>query len=479
MSSTELLILLLSYSLSTALLATLAFFTTQSRKFAVVIVLLSFAGVAIAVAVGALLDSGSNFVVQTWLDLTRLKRPTVTAFALGAGFSVPWLLLAFSSTRRRWVVALNLAGYTGSLLLAGVIAGKELISPYLPHPDSTVAAGQINTDVDPAFKLELLGQLGIIPIRIAVDPDSGRVYVSGNQGIAAQQGAVVELEFHTDGRLKGERTIAPGLNRPHGLAVYRGDIYVSRSGQYTKWNNGKAEHVSTGAVTVLKDLDKDGAIDLFHDIVTDMPGARAPDYLHQNNDIAFDADGTLYITSGISSDGHPPRHKWEGTILKALPPTYEEVSVFATGLRNTFGLVVAPGGTVFATDNDAQSGQLGNLGDKLTVVRQGDDFGHPYAGPGQSGVASPLLLSKFALAGIAVSPSKSLPDTFRDSLYVVSYGEGRVLRYKFTGDKSSLDVKAIPFAVVPAATDIAAAPNGDFYIISYENRTLHRVRLKQ
>ena len=156
------------------------------------------------------------------------------------------------------------------------------------------------------------------------------------------------------------------------------------------------------------------------------------------------------------------------------------MEVFAKGLRNTFGLAMSAKGYLFASDNDAQSGEVANLGDKLLVARKGDDFGHPYARPGAPGVAPPILLSKFALGGITFSSSNALTQELRDSLYVVSYGEGRVLRYPLTANGASVVKERVePFAMVASATDMAAAPNGDFYVISYEKRTLHRIRLKR
>jgi glucose-6-phosphate isomerase len=45
-------------------------------------------------------------------------------------------------------------------------------------------------------------------------------------------------------------------------------------------------------------------------------------------------------------------------------------------------------------------------------------------------------------------------------------------------DGKNIMPKPNSFAVVPAATDIAVAPNGDFHVLSFEKQTLHRISLK-
>lgn len=474
MTAVELATLFLAHFLAVAVIGAIAITRGGTRLLGATLVVFGVLGVGVVTFIGAAQLNGGNFLVQSAIKLAGLNRPVLSATALGVGLAVPWTLLL---SRGRMLGAVAGLGFAAVVVTGLAVAGKEIISPFLPHPEQTVGGGAVNRDVDAAFTLEFLGNLTSFPVRVAVHPDTGEVYIAGQIGLAGQSGAIMRLEFDQRGRIAAERVIAPMLNRPFGLALRGNDIYVSRSGQYTRFVNGKAEQTNTGAVTLLRDLDGDGRIDYYHDIVTGLPGARAPDYLHQNNAIAFGPEGELYMTSAISSDGHPARHPWEGTILRATAPDYDDVEVFAKGLRNTFGLVMDEG-VLYATDNDSQSGELAGLGDKLMEVRKGDDFGHPYAAPGQSGVTLPLHLSKFALAGLTTSRAGTLPVDYRGDLFVVSYGEGRVLRFDVerAGQARATGATPHPFAIVPAATDIAAAPDGSFYVISFENQTLHRIR---
>ena len=425
------------------------------------------------VALASVLQPGRNSLTYVSLQIVQLSRVHLVSALLGVASAIPFSLLLLREKYSRARHFIVFAGLLGTLLAGGLLSAKDHLSSLIPHPQGELEVGVLNRSTDEGFVLENVTDTEITPIRVAVS-QTGRIFVSGQVGIAAQSGAISELVEDATGQYR-ERIVARMLNRPYGLAARDDSIYVSRSGQYTKWTNGKAKHFATGAVTLLRDLSGDGELDYYHDLVSDLPGARAPDYLHQNNAIAFGEDGTLYITSGISSDGHPPRHPWEGTILKASPPDYKQVEVFATGLRNTFGLVIGPDGQLFATDNDAQSGTLANAGDKLVHVREGANFGHPYADQNDPQIDAPLYVSQFAMAGMTYTDSTMLPEKYRGCLYVVSYGEGRILRFEVTKVGNSYQLEPFPFAVVPGAVDISAAPNGDFYVVVYPDRVV-RIR---
>jgi glucose/arabinose dehydrogenase len=444
-------------------------------------------GVVLITVLGALLSEGSNLLFHTVGLLLSLNRPHSVSALLGVTTAAPLLLYFVAEARRnresgstpvpatRWTWLVP-AALIGTLLAGSLLVGKEVLSPYLPHT-AQQGDGLINREVEPGFALETVAELaqgGVI--RVAVSP-AGKVYATAQIGIAAQSGALLEV-VPNDQAPTGfsTREVASMLNRPFGLLARDDVIYVSRSGQFTRWNNGKPTNYPTGAVTSLRDIDGDGIMDLYHDVVADLPGARSPDYLHQNNAVALGGDGSLYITSGISSDGHPPKHEWEGKILRALPPDYSEVEVFAEGLRNTFGLVIGPDGELFATDNDPQSGNVANGGDKLIHVVAGKNYGHPYADSDHPDVEKEIYRSRFALGGLTYADSPALPAPYRNCLYAVSYGEGKIVRFELERQGDSYTVTRHSFAVVPGAVDVAAAPNGDFYVAAYPDRIV-RIRL--
>ena len=447
---------------------------SKHRKFALLLFLLSLLGVGLSTWIGGLLDE-RGFVQATVQALLGFSRQEVTAAMLGLCCALPVSALFWSSDVSSWKTLARLftiVGLVGTVSMGALISARDLISPYLPNPDSEFSSGGINALIPKDFTIENYLDTNIIPVRIAVSP-SGKVYVSGHRGIAAQEGAIVELVESDDGTIR-ESLTARMLNRPYGLIATDDALYVSRSGQYAKWTNGIAEQISTGAVTRLQDLDGDGDMDFYHDVVPGLPGAKGPDYLHQNNGLALGADGALYITTANHTDGHPTDDPFAGAILKASGPDFKQVEVFASGLRNPFGLVFDSKNRLIATDNDSQTGALANLGDKLLEVNEGDFFGHPYSEDNVPGVTKPLLRSTFSLGGLTLAYSSNLPAPYKDSVFVVIFGEGRVMRMERSEQG---DADLVPFALVPGATDIAAAPNGDFYVSVYPDKVV-RLRLK-
>lgn len=335
-----------------------------------------------------------------------------------------------------------------------------------PPPSPEAPAEDSGPTVEDGFVVEHLLDAPFSPVRIAVGAD-GRVFVTGMEGVARHSGAVFELHppEGSAGAWRAER-VAAELNRPYGLAVHEGALYVSRSGQHTKWRNGVVEHVATGAVTRIEDLDGDGVFDTYHDVITGLPGARGPDYLHQNNAVVFDDEGRLYATSAINSDHTPPTHPWEGTVLVAEGPAYKDVRVYARGFRNPFGLTRAPDGRLFATDNDAGSGPLANAGDRVLLVEEGAHYGQPLADERTAGVSPPLAIHAEALAGVAWAAGPELPPD-RHGLYAVSFAKGEVWRYTIEEVDGTQRAVRHDFARIDGAADIAAAPDGSMLVSSW------------
>jgi len=467
-------IFLFTYFLVAFVLLTPMVFLGRYKKVGILLVAICAAGVVAIIGIVSITQSEVNFMLQIFQHIFNLNRDEIAAMALGGAIAFPMCLIwSRLDIKLPALIPLGLSviGLIGTLLFGSLMAGKDLISPYLPHPGSDLEG--VGGLAPPEFFIENLLETSIIPVRIAVSP-AGKVFVSGHLGIAAQEGGVVELiESEKDG--VQERLVARMLNRPYGLIATDDHLYVSRSGQYTRWNDGVAEQISTGAVTRLSDLDKDGIMDHYHDIVKDLPGAKGPDFLHQNSAIAIGPNGALYITTANESDGLPSPDPIAGSILRANGDDFINVETYATGLRNPFGLVFNSEGVLYATDNDSQTGLLGgNLGDKLLEVREGAFYGHPYAPEEAPGVSKPLLRSSFALGGLAFADSASLPAAYRNSVFVVVYGSGKIMQVIDTDDGT---VELSPFATVPGAVDLAISPGGDFYVAVYPDKIV-RIKLR-
>lgn len=438
-------------------------------------VLASFVAVVLGATLAALAQPGRNIVVQTALLVARFDRATLAAIVAGsmAGLLAGWALRLTGHTV--WGrAALGLCHLAAAIGMAALVA-RDAVSPYLSTPDSAAAdSGLIERDAAPGFRLEVVHQLSCAPTSLALD-GRGRLHVAGYAGLAFQNGVVLRLDRPAPGAAYLETPVADYLNRPHGLAFLDGDLYISRAGQYTRAVGGKIQQQNTGAVTRCRDLDGDGSFDHFEDVLADLPGAQQPDGLHQNNGIAFDNEGSLFVTVGMRSDHGPAAHPYEGTILRLKRDDTQPV-VFARGLRNPYDLTFGPGESLFCTDNDDNSR---GAGDELNLIVEGGHYGHPYAALDSIAMTStrpPLLKSKSALEGLAYAPPGSLPTGYDDCLYVASYGDGHVNRIRVNHKGGDVVAVMDVLARVPGVVDLVIAVEEQaIYACSHDERKLYRI----
>lgn len=416
--------------------------------------------------------TGENSVVQLFLSILKLNRVAVVAFSAGCGFGTLSAFALCSRRASRLRSATLFTAYSLSLAAMLLIVLKNVISPYLPRPDDTGATGGVyRSSVVEKFRVVEVTDLTFAPTSVTVGPD-GNVYIAGLAGMAYQNGVVARVDVSADGDPK-TKLVAGYLNRPHGLAFYKDSLYVSRAGQHARAVGGKIIQQNTGAVTRLRDLDGDGRFDQYEDIVKELPGAQQPDGMHQNNGIAFDAHGNLYITVGAPSDHGPSSHPLAGSVLKCRPDG-SQLSVFARGFRNPFGICIGPSGEIFATDNDSSM----NAGDELNHVRQGRHYGHPYTSiDARTRVtgAEPALLNCKSAQGLAFAPPGSLPAGFDNALYIAAFGEDCINRVTLTRSGDTFTAKKHFFAKIPGVVDVAISKDGVIYAVSHYNKKLYRI----
>jgi glucose/arabinose dehydrogenase len=367
------------------------------------------------------------------------------------------------------------AVYLISLMAISGILLKDLLSPYLPDSQRAIGGQYLLTgQVVDGFKLEEVASLQLAPTSMVFDP-KGKLFVCGYGGISYQNGGIVEVDFNPEGGAT-QKDVAQYLSRPHGLAYYNGDLYVSRAGQYSRAVDGKFEQVNTGAVTRLRDLDNDGRFDNYVDVISDLPGAQQPDGLHQNNGIAFDRAGRIYVTVGSTSDHYPPSSRYAGTILRANADG-SNVEIFARGFRNPFGIAVGPDEQVFCTDNDATV----DSGDKIFHVIEGRHHGHPYDAVSSSveipQAVQPLLRTSSA-QGLVYVPKGALASGFDNTLYVAGFGDGVIYRVVLTPKGDTYTARLEFFAKIPDVLCLAVSPVGDLYAASHTQRKVYRIRAK-
>lgn len=188
------------------------------------------------------------------------------------------------------------------------------------------------------------------------------------------------LELRTAGQ-PGEpgrlRTLASGLDRPHALVRGPdGKIYVGEAG--TVWRTPVGETVQR------------------EDLITGLPADGA----HPLKELAFGADGRLYINMGSITDAcrdeqqrqaHPcpettgaqPRAAVYEAVLGGPGFTLRSLRPYATGLRNSLGLAVVPArgrqpARLWQAENSVDYSDAQAPAEELNELADGAHFGWPY-----------------------------------------------------------------------------------------------------
>ena len=146
-----------------------------------------------------------------------------------------------------------------------------------------------------------------------------------------------------------------GLQEPLGLLDYQGWVWTVQRGELTR----------------IRDTNDDGRADDFETFCDDWP--TSGDYHEYAFGPALDQDGNFWVTLNrpFGAQAFGPVD-WRGWAMRITPDG--EMQPVCAGLRSPAGVGVAPGGTVFYTDNQGEWCGAS----KLSVLREGDFHGHPW-----------------------------------------------------------------------------------------------------
>jgi glucose/arabinose dehydrogenase len=253
------------------------------------------------------------------------------------------------------------------------------------------------------------------------EPDLGRVMVLRPSADGAQASRV--------------SVFARGFDRPHGLAIHDGALYVADVNAV--WRLPYA----TGQ---LKTSAKPRHV---FDTTPKQPTG------HFTRDIVFDSKGDLFLAIGsMENTGEDPLPR--ASVQEIFPNGTH--TIFASGLRNPIGMAFYPGsGDLYVTVNERDG--LGDFlpPDYLTRIRQGDFYGWPYAYAGPhpdpdygakhpdlvatSKVPDVLFQAHSAPLGLVFYDGRQFPPDYRDNAFVALHGSWnsshptgyKVVRVKF------------------------------------------------
>ena len=196
---------------------------------------------------------------------------------------------------------------------------------------------------------------GIAHPRMLHRTAEGRLLVS-----SPRSGEILQLtDSDGDGVADDSQVLLSGLQRPHGLEIHNGYLYVAESQQVGRiaYRGGNGE-LSGDYEVVVPDLTDNGN--------------------HWSKTIRFDADGNLYVAMGSTCNVCEEEDRRRATIMR-YKADGSAGEIFASGLRNSVGMAFAPwNGALYATDNGRDL-----LGDdfppcELNHIVEGGFYGWPY-----------------------------------------------------------------------------------------------------
>jgi glucose/arabinose dehydrogenase len=259
---------------------------------------------------------------------------------------------------------LALALATGIAMLAACVAFvPERYAVNLPlrslfggagTPDDSDFRSRI--EVPEGFEIDIWAS-GIAGARGLHSTELGELLVS-----IPGRGEILRLDRDDDGdgRSDGRDVLLADLDKPHGMDLYDGWLYVAETGAVGRVRLDTTQRVTTGEYTR---------------VVSNIPRGGA----HSTRTIRFGADGWMYVSIGSSCNVCIEDDPRRAAIVRYRPDGSGE-QIFATGLRNAVGFDWHPlTGALYANDNGRDL-----LGDdfppcELNQVVEGGFYGWPFA----------------------------------------------------------------------------------------------------
>ncbi len=258
-------------------------------------------------------------------------------------------------------------------------------------------------------------------IEVFAEVDDARSLALGGNGVVfvgSRRGDTVSAVFPSTAGRSQVFEIDDGLNRPHGVAYWDGDLYVAEI------DNVYAYRGIDGRLSNPPRREK-------LDIDLPRPSTRN----HQYRDIDFDAEGRLVVAIGApcnvcDRDGFG--------IIDRMRLDGSERETIAYGVRNSVGLAHHPDtGDLWFTDNGRDM-----LGDDIPpdelnhLVEDGQHFGFPYChggyildaeyGRGRNcdDYTPPVqpLGPHVAALGLAFYTGEMFPEEYRGQIFIAEHG---------------------------------------------------------
>jgi glucose/arabinose dehydrogenase len=319
----------------------------------------------------------------------------------------------------RWIIIILVLIVVGLWAVAPPInvPARGFLADLLPglvdRPTVDLAVAERRLSVAPGYSMSLFAK-DLPGARIL------RVTPGGNLLVATSFSGEIwwlAADADGDGRADDRRVVLSGLNRPNGLDIKDGFLYV-------------AEEHQVGRVPFVEEQ----AAGDYETVIGGLPTGGN----HWRKTIRFGPDGLLYMTIGSSCNVCIEEDQRRAS-MRRYRPDGEFVDVVATGLRNSAGFDWSPrDGQLYATDNGRDL-----LGDdfppcELNRITDGGFYGWPVAngakvpdpdlGEGREAEIAASIAPVFdfrphnAPLGILFLRGPGHPEAYRDAAIVALHG---------------------------------------------------------
>jgi len=381
------------------------------------------------------------------------------------------------------IIALVAVGYiamtpnlkiTSLKMIVSALAGSGIKSPSRELVDNRLETAE-------GFRLN----------RYATDIPGARMLLITARGdllvSTPRQGQVILLtrDKDQDGVADAKRVLLDKLNRPHGLALWQGWLYI-------------AETDAIGRV--LFDVESGSLAGQYDRIIESLPKGGN----HWSKSIGFSPDGWLYLSIGSSCNVCVESDVRRATIMR-FRPDGSASEIVGTGLRNSVGFDWAPwDGALYATDNGRDL-----MGDdyppcELNRIEYGQFYGWPYVNgfgdldPDEGQGKETMLLNAVspvfgfrahnAPLGIRFNRSDALPQRYRKSAFVALHGswnrsspDGYKLVTLHWGDNEKITQRDFLTGfeqdgdIIGRPVDVAQGSQGELYLSDDYSGTIYRI----
>lgn len=329
--------------------------------------------------------------------LPLLYRPIDLVFVLGAAVvavALADLLVTRMIGPAMRVLRSDLRGWAADVVMAIVLGGAALVAVVaISRLSDAVYVERPIGGLDARLEVETLYLLPAMPLDVELR--------SERDGYLSLGTRIVHFELPDgDGGDLALRTVADGFVYTTGITIVGDVLIVADLGPLPcpepfpvcKGGNVPNVDVIEGDRRILEtsrgrlvafDIEADGSLSRQRVILDDLPVANTE---HGLNDVITGPDGAIYVAIGNLDHLSPeialtirhPNMDLLGTVLR-LSPDGRDVTTFATGLRNVYGLTFDARGGLWGVDNDGETPN-GWRSEEILNIRRGSDYGYPYEG---------------------------------------------------------------------------------------------------